>query len=85
MTILHEWGTRARVYLATGVDHDAPGTAATPWTFTELVDPTTSHYPLNASGLDGLGFADGHWWSAAVSANYDSYSSPSWLIVAPFP
>jgi len=85
MTILHEWGIRARVYLATGVDHDAAGTAAVSWTHTELVDPTTDHYPLNATGLDGLGFAGGHWWSAALSANYDSYSSPSWLIVAPFP
>ncbi len=85
MTILHEWGVRARVYLATGVDHDAPGTSPVAWQVTELQDPVTDQYPLLATGIDGLGRSGGHWWTALLVAHYSAIHVESWLVVAPFP
>jgi hypothetical protein len=55
------------------------------WQYTERTDPTTDQYPLIASGMDGLGRSGGHWWTAMLSAHYDSYHVDSWLIAAPFP
>jgi hypothetical protein len=85
MTILHEWGVRTRVYLATGVDHDAPGTSPVAWQYTELHDPNATQYPLLATGVEGLGRSGGHWWTALLSAHYSSVHVDSWLVVAPFP
>jgi hypothetical protein len=85
MTILHEWGDRVRVHLATGVDHDAPGTSPVAWQVTELRDPNAGQYPLLATGVEGLGRSGGHWWTAMLSAHYSSVHVDSWLLVAPFP